>query len=77
MVDLLLNKLIIGAWPSGKALDSGSRDRRFESYRPSHEFEVHFMWTPHSLFEDGGFEPSSEAEGSVERVHAQKKPLRA
>ena len=24
-----------GAWPSGKALDSGSRDRRFESYRPS------------------------------------------
>ena len=23
-------------WPSGKALDSGSRDRGFESYHPSH-----------------------------------------
>lgn len=25
----------LGAWPSGKARDFGSRDRRFESYRPS------------------------------------------
>jgi hypothetical protein len=31
------NRIVSGAWPSGKALDSGSRDRRFESYRPSQE----------------------------------------
>ena len=27
---------MIGAWPSGKARDFGSRIRRFESFRPSH-----------------------------------------
>lgn len=32
----ILGRFNFGAWPSGKALDSGSRDRRFESYRPSH-----------------------------------------
>ena len=32
----------VGAWPSpDKALDWGSRDRRFKSYRPDHFFSLH------------------------------------
>src|SRR5439155_24624623 len=32
---------LAGVWPSGKAPDSGSGDRRFESFRPS---QTHKMW---------------------------------
>ncbi len=32
-------------WPSGKALDSGSRDRRFESFHPSHVVFISFSYS--------------------------------
>ena len=35
----------VGEWPSGKAPDSGSGDRRFESFLPSHPPPVS-IWTP-------------------------------
>ena len=36
-IEIIYNQSVIGMWPSGKALVSGTSIRGFESLHPSHE----------------------------------------
>ena len=36
---LAYHPLLVGEWPSGKAPDSGSGERRFESFLASHPYQ--------------------------------------
>ena len=51
---LLESAGLAGVWPSGKAPDSGSGDRRFESFRPSQlrPWAKFFFWTTEQAFRE-------------------------